>query len=55
MDRYLLVRNNRRTRGHEYKLKKDSYLNNVKKFIFPNRSTDSWSELDTEVVQARYP
>jgi len=51
--RTFLIRDDGRTRGHEYKLKKTRCLNTVKKFSSPSRSIDAWSGRDTEVVQAR--
>lgn len=39
----------------EYKIKKTTCLNNMKKFRFLIRGTDTCSGMETEVVQARIP
>lgn len=45
--------NNGRTRGHQFKLRKGSCKNDVKKYSFPYRSIERWNKLDKEVVNAR--
>ena len=48
----LITRDEGRTRGHSYKLRKIKGLKDVKKFSFPNRSLEAWNSLKEEVVAA---
>ena len=48
-----VTRDEGRTRGHEFKLKKVVCKSNVRKFSFPYRSIECWNGLEEEVVQAR--
>ena len=43
----------RNLRGHKKKLQKGIYLNNTKKYNFPQRSIDTWNGLK-EVIVAKY-
>ena len=42
-----------RTRGRSYKIRKGRCNRDVKKYSFPNRSIDKWNGLEEEVVCAR--
>lgn len=48
-----IVRDEGRTRGHSYKLKKGRCKGDVRKYSFPYRSIDKWNSLGEEVVCAR--
>ena len=49
----LIQRDEGRTRGHRYKLKKTRCLKKLKKDSFPYRCIDVWNELEEEVVDAK--
>ncbi len=43
----------RYTRGHGKKLRVDGCRRDIKKFSFPQRSTEVWNTLDTEIVAVK--
>lgn len=47
--RDLLARDDGKTRGNEYEIRKNRFVNHVKRFSFPN-STDIYNGLEVEVV-----
>ena len=46
-------RDDGRTRGHTFKLRKKRCVSNVRKHSFPNRSVENWNRLECEVVEAK--
>ena len=42
-----------RTRGHSYKLRKKTTLQDVRKFFFSARVVDKWNSLDEDTVSAK--
>ena len=48
-----IVRDEGRTRGHRYKLKKGRCKGDVRKYSFPYRSINKWNQLDDKVVCAQ--
>ena len=48
-----IVRDDGRTRGHEFKLKRTRCTGDVKKYSFPNRRQEGWNSLPGEVVRAK--
>lgn len=48
-----IIRDEGRTRGHSYKVKKGRCMGDVRKYGFPYRSIDKWNSLGEEVVCAR--
>ena len=49
----LTLHDDRRTRGHEYKLNAQRFHGNLKKFSFPNRVVALWNALKEDIVQAK--
>ena len=48
-----LVRDDGRTRGHEYKLKRTRCTREAKKYCLPNRGLERWNGLPEGVVRAK--
>ena len=47
-----IERDDGRTRGHRYKLRKGRCRGDIKKYSFPYRSVNVWNQLEEEVVCA---
>ena len=49
----IITKDDGKTRGHRYKLKKSKGLQDVNKHSFPNSSLEIWNGLREQVVGAR--
>ena len=53
MGEELLNMDNRNTRGHGKKLKKERCVRDVRKYSFPHRVVDVWNGLSEDIINAK--